>query len=255
MNLRRTFIPLFAFSIACQSPVEQVEQDVTSTEATVDMNEVKMERLSDKLEAKKAASLERWSPETRTLHENGVADVERSGITARAVQVGEEAPEFSLQNQSGDTVRLKDLLERGPVVLTWYRGGWCPYCNLTLHALQQALPEIKAQGATLLALTPELPDSSLSTSEKNDLEFQVLSDLHNGVARDYGVVFKLEEKLAEAYQNGFDLHAYNGDESDELPLAATYVIDTDGKVSWAFLDHDYRKRAEPADIIDHLKTR
>ena len=138
-------------------------------------------------------------------------------------------------------------------MLTWYRGGWCPYCNLTLRALQQALPEIKAQGATLLTLTPEVPDESLSTAEKNELEFEVLSDVHNKVGKLYGVVFKLEENVAQAYQNGFNLHAYNGDDSDELPMGATYIIGTNGIIKWAFLDADYRNRAEPSDIVNELK--
>lgn len=119
--------------------------------------------------------------------------------------------------------------------------------------MQQALPEIKAQGATLLTLTPKVPDQSLSTAEKSELEFEVLSDLHNQVGKKFGVVFKLEDKVAEAYQNGFDLHAYNGDNSDELPMGATYIIGKDGIVKWAFLDADYRNRAEPSDIVAELK--
>jgi peroxiredoxin len=139
------------------------------------------------------------------------------------------------------------------VILTWYRGGWCPYCNITLHYLQEYLPQFQAAGANLLALTPELPDSSLNTSEKHSLKFAVLSDLHNGVAKEYGIVFTLIEEVATAYQNGFGLHEYNGDESNELPLSATYIIDQDGIVRWAFLDKDYRNRAEPADILVALK--
>ena len=163
------------------------------------------------------------------------------------------APDFILNNALGKAISLNEVLKQGPVVLTWYRGGWCPYCNLTLRALQQALPEIKAQGATLLTLTPEVPDESLSTAEKNELEFEVLSDVHNKVGKSYGVVFKIEENVAQAYQNGFNLHSYNGDDSDELPMAATYIIGTNGIIKWAFLDTDYRNRAEPSDIVNELK--
>ena len=125
--------------------------------------------------------------------------------------------------------------------------------TLRCIVLQEELSNFKAQGANLLALTPELPDKSISTSEKHDLQFEVLSDVGNTVARDYGIVFKLTEGVAEKYQKSFDLHGYNGDASDELPLAATYVIDTDGVIRYAFLDADYRNRAEPADIIEALK--
>ena len=106
----------------------------------------------------------------------------------------------------------------------------------------------------MVALTPELPDSSMSTSEKHELEFDVLSDVGNKVARDYGVVFKLTDAVAAHYQKGFNLHAFNGDESNELPLAASYVIDTDGVIRYAFLDVDYRNRAEPSDIVEVLNN-
>ena len=210
--------------------------------------------LKAQLNAKKDQFASNWSTETLAVHENGISVVEKTGITSSAVQVGQKAPNFTLNNALGQAVKLSEVLNDGPVVLTWYRGGWCPYCNLTLRALQQALPEIIAEGATLLALTPEVPDQSLSTAEKNELEFEVLSDLHNQVGKQFGVVFKLEDKVAEVYQNGFDLHAYNGDDSDELPMGATYVIGTDGIVKWAFLDTDYRNRAEPSDIVEALKS-
>ena len=122
-----------------------------------------------------------------------------------------------------------------------------------MRYLQQELPAFKTEGATLIALTPEVPDKSLSTKEKNELEFEVLSDLHNQIAREYGIVYNLIPKLAASFQKGFDLHGYNDDESNELPLAATYVIDREGVVRYAFMDAEYRNRAEPAEIIKVLK--
>ena len=120
---------------------------------------------------------------------------------------------------------------------------------MTLHALQHALPALTEAGARLIALTPELPDRSLSTAEKHALGFDVLSDVGNRVAHTYGVVFKLTPDVAALYQEAFDLHGYNGDTTDELPLAATYVIDRGGVIRWAFLDAEYRNRAEPAAIL------
>lgn len=154
----------------------------------------------------------------------------------------------------GKCINFQSVLDHGPVILTWYRGGWCPYCNLTLQFLQNNLPEFKKYGANLLALTPELPDKSLSTSEKHGLQFEVLSDVGNKVAKQYGLVYKLTDALANVYQNNLGLNDYNGDDSSELPITATYVIDSKGIVKYAFLDADYRKRANISDILDTLKT-
>lgn len=209
--------------------------------------------LQDTLDARKAAFEATADPEKKRVYADGIDAVRNSGILEAARQVGDTAPDFTLNNAIGRPVRLYDALKNGPVVLTWYRGGWCPYCNLTLHRLQEELPRFRAAGATLLALTPELPDSSMSTTEKHALEFDILSDIGNGAARAYGVVFRLTPEVAARYQESFDLHAYNGNASNELPLAATYVIDTKGVIRYAFLSPDYRDRAEPRDILEAVR--
>lgn len=210
--------------------------------------------LKTELDARAAGFAERAPEAIQTLYADGIRAVVEAGVVENAKNVGDEAPGFTLQNQTGDSVSLSTLLEQGPVVLIWYRGGWCPYCNLTLAAYQQRLDEIRDLGATLVALTPELPDKSLSTAQKGELEFQVLSDVGNNVARDYGVVFELTEGVKANYEQAFGMSEYNGDDSGELPLAATYVIDRDGQIRWAFLDADYRNRAEPADVISALES-
>jgi len=149
-------------------------------------------------------------------------------------------------------VTLYDELKKGPVILMWYRGGWCPYCNLTLKAMQDMLPQFEAGGAELVALTPELPDKSMSTAEKNALAFEVLTDKDNTVTRDYGVVFKLTDDVKAYYDKGFGLSEYNGNGKGELPLGATFVIGTNGIVTYAFLDADYRNRAEPIEVLNAL---
>tara|TARA_R110002096_G_scaffold238581_2_gene430119 strand:- start:6791 stop:7504 length:714 start_codon:yes stop_codon:yes gene_type:complete len=214
------------------------------------------ESLAQQLEAYKAKSTAAASESKKAAYEEGVRAVVRAGIVASAKQVGDQAPDFTLTNASGEEVTLSTMLKDGPVVLTWYRGGWCPYCNLTLRALQQKLPEFQAAGAQLLALTPELPDNSLSTSEKNGLEFQVLTDLNHKIAKEYGTLFNLTPEVARLYKEAFNLQQYNGDDAkdNELPLAATYIIDKDGTIQWAFLDADYRNRAEPTDIVAALKA-
>ncbi|MEL6251830.1 MAG: peroxiredoxin-like family protein [Bacteroidota bacterium] len=208
--------------------------------------------LQAQLDARKAAWAEKASDHVKRAYQEGIDAVVEAGVESQAKQVGDKAPDFSLTNATGKEVRLSDYLKKGPVILTWYRGGWCPYCNITLRQLQLELPNFRAKGANLIALTPELPDKSLSTQEKHALDFEVLSDVGNTVARAYGIVFKLTEEVGEMYQNAFDLHAYNGDESKELPLAATYVIAIDGNIQYAFLDAEYRNRAEPSDILKVL---
>ena len=210
-------------------------------------------KLQEQLNEKKQDFEAEASDYIKKIYAEGIAKVANTGILETAINVGDTAPEFTLKNALGTSVVLSDYLTKGPVVLTWYRGGWCPYCNITLQSLQQKLPLFKAEGANLLALTPELPDHSISTKEKNQLDFEVLSDVGNAVAKKYGITYKLIDSVADRYQDSFDLHGHNGDVSSELPLAATYVIDRQGRVQYAFLDAEYRNRAEPAEILEVLK--
>lgn len=213
-----------------------------------------VENLGVLLNTKSKEGAAKFTEEKKQIYADGIKSVENSGITGKALNIGDKAPNFTLKNALNKTVSLYNELENGPVVLTWYRGGWCPYCNITLHYLQEKLPEFKKEGATLLALTPELPDNSLSTSEKNNLEFTVLSDAGNKVGNQFGVVFTLTKEVATIYNTGFGLNEVNGDDSNQLPLAATYVIDQKGIIQYAFLDADYRKRAEASEIIKALEN-
>tara|TARA_R110002049_G_scaffold79613_3_gene202662 strand:+ start:7986 stop:9482 length:1497 start_codon:yes stop_codon:yes gene_type:complete len=210
--------------------------------------------LKSQLEEKKANFEKNADDTKKKIYNEGFADVANSDILSKAKNVGDIAPNFTLKNALGESVTLEDYLKKGPVVLTWYRGGWCPYCNLTLNQLQQELSNFKASGANLLALTPELPDESISTKEKHHLEFEVLSDISNKVAKDYGIVFQLTDDVANIYNKSFELNKHNGDASNELPLAATYIINEEGKIEYAFLDTDYRNRAEPSEITAFLKA-
>ena len=211
--------------------------------------------LTDTLAKQQADSKAMLPPEVRDTMSTATADLAASGIVESAIAVGATAPDFTLPNATGASVQLTQLLSQGPVVLSFYRGQWCPYCNLELRALQQALPDIVNAGATLVAVSPQTPDNSLSTVEKNELTFEVLSDVGNRVARSYGLVFELPEALRPIYAGfGIDLPAHNGDDTFELPIPATYVIGTDGTVSHAFVNADYTKRLEPADIVAALQA-
>jgi peroxiredoxin len=176
-----------------------------------------------------------------------------SGAAEHALKEGEQAPDFTLPDALGQPVTLSHLLQQGPVVLTFYRGAWCPYCNLELHAYQRALPQIQALGATLIAISPQTPDHSLSMVEKRALSFTVLSDVGNVVARRFGLAFTIDAAVRAAHRRvGADLPAFNGDESWELPMAGTYIVDQAGTVRLAFVDPDFMHRLDPSVIIARL---
>ncbi len=170
-----------------------------------------------------------------------------------ALTVGGMMPEFSLSDANGKAVSSNDLLQEGNLVVVFYRGAWCPFCNKYLHSLQGKLPEIKANGGNLVAISVENPDTSMKVSKKQSLEFTVLSDPKLEVARKFGIVFELSKETNEKYIGyGIDLVKANGTPKPELPLSATYVIGKDGKILYAFLEPDYTKRAEPTEIIKVL---
>ncbi|MDD3320228.1 MAG: peroxiredoxin-like family protein [Paludibacter sp.] len=245
-------IGVILFTVSCQNKGiknNQTIMDDSKKQVSNMNNDITLESMLHE----KRDAFNNTAPEAKKkVYAEGLKSVENSGILDKALNVGDKAPDFSLNNSLHKPVGLYAELKNGSVILTWYRGGWCPYCNITLHYLQEKLPEFQKAGATLIALTPELPDQSLTTSEKHKLEFQVLSDIENKIGKQYGVVFKLTPEVADMYQKAFDLHKYNGDESNELPLAATYVIDQNGIIQYAFLDADYRNRAEPTEILKAL---
>lgn len=170
----------------------------------------------------------------------------------QGVRLGAKAPNFTLKDQNGNDINLYTLLESGPVVLKWYRGGWCPLCNMELKGLADKAGEIKELGARLVAISPELPDNALTTVEKNNLNFSVVSDIDNEVGRKFDLVYKLDDETANKYESGFGLSKYNGNKKAEVPLPATYVIDQKGIIRYAFVDADYTKRANVDDVMIHL---
>lgn len=172
-------------------------------------------------------------------------------VRATGLPIGGTAPAFTLPNATGQPVELAALLARGPVVLTFYRGEWCPFCNLELRALQQHLEEITAAGATVVAISPQAPDHSLSLTAKHELSFDVLSDVDQTVIDAYGLLYTVEGDTRDLMEHVFsrDLALENADGSWRLPIPATFVLDGDGIVRAAHVDADYRTRMEPADIV------
>jgi peroxiredoxin len=211
--------------------------------------------LEQELDALEAEFL-RTAPAGRAaLYEAKIEELRADFALETAVNVDETAPDFALLDAAGKSIILKDLLRSGPVVLTFYRGAWCPYCNIQLRAYQSILPQISALGARLVAISPQLPDNSLDTVNKNALTFDVLSDVGNDVARRYGLVYSLAEEIRSALRsNNKALPSINGDESWELPVPATYVIARDRRVALAYIEVDYRKRLEPEALLTCLKS-
>ena len=202
------------------------------------------------------AEFTRTAPAGRpALYEAKIAELRASFVMEAAIGVDDQAPDFALRDPQGKMLSLSDLLRSGPAVVTFYRGGWCPYCNIQLRAYQAALPEIAALGARLVAVSPQLPDGSLSTAETNELTFDVLSDVGNTVARRFGLVYALPEELRAALRsNNKALPGINGDESWELPVPATFVIERDRRVALAAIDVDYRSRLDPVAIVAALRS-
>jgi peroxiredoxin len=146
------------------------------------------------------------------------------------------------------------LWQQGPLIVVFYRGGWCPYCNLELRAWQGMLADVKAKGAQMVAISPQTPDNSLNTQQKNELAFEVLSDSELLASNSFGIAFDLSPELVALYSSvGHDLPKTNGNGRWTLPVPATYVIGTDGVIQFAHLDVDYRNRAEPSDILASIK--
>ncbi|MDQ6957272.1 MAG: peroxiredoxin-like family protein, partial [Mariprofundaceae bacterium] len=176
-----------------------------------------------------------------------------SGIAEQAKNVGDRAPAFNLENSSGELLAMQDFLQQGVLVVNFYRGAWCPYCNLELKAWNNAMPALNKLGANLVSITPNMKEKSSALLQENPFDFDILWDCDNQVAKNYGLVFTLSETLRSIYK-GFDINLpeFDGNVRYELPLPATYVIDADGSILHAFVDADYTKRMDPQDILKLL---
>lgn len=210
--------------------------------------------LQDELRQKTQEDRKNSPEELLQANDRHVQELENKGFSKQGVQPGDKMPDFVLYNALGKKVYSDLLLKRGPLVINFYRGGWCPYCNLELKALQRTLPEIRKQKGELVAISPESPDNSLSTAQKHKLEMEVLSDTDNKLARRFGIVYELPAYLKDVYLRfGLDLSQLHNSDKFELPLPATYVVDSNGIIFYAFANDDFTVRANMEDILDVLK--
>jgi peroxiredoxin len=209
--------------------------------------------LNDQLDSL-TAKLRAMVPAERLLVVDRFAEqLVQSGLADHALKPGDYAPGFELPDGDGMLWRSEDLLRSGPLVIVFYRGRWCAYCNAQLSALQEIHSRIAEAGASMVAISPQTQKHSYMTRDMHKLRFPVLSDQGNHAARKFGLVYRLSPEMQTMYESIMTkLPGYNGDQSWELPLAATYIVQSDGKISWARVDAGWRKRPEPEEILQVL---
>ena len=214
-----------------------------------------MSRLKDTISEYQDAFKSKVPQEIQEIMIAATKKLEDEKLSKNALKVGDIANDFTLPNALGKEVSLNEVLDRNNfAIVSFYRGGWCPYCNIELAALQQRNEEFKALGAELVAISPQSVDESLSTVEKNELKFEVLTDSNNLIAKEYGLVFSLADELKSIYESfKIDIPTSNGEDSYELPMPATYVINKNKEIVFSFISEDYTKRCEPQDILDLIK--
>jgi peroxiredoxin len=206
--------------------------------------------LRERLDAFRAGLMERITPEKRVLLAESEAALLAADRGASVPQPGQSAPDFTLPDQCGESVNLAERLARGPVVLLFFRGGWCPFCTLTLRAWQDAVPALRRAGGQLLAVSPQLLKGCAQTADRDMIDFRILSDQGNRIAELYNVTYELPEGLRSFYLKlGHDLPVINGTGNWVMPLPATFVIGQDGKVARAHIGPLVHQRLEPSEAI------
>ncbi len=214
---------------------------------TTETNEYK--ELNEKISAK-------VDEDTKAKMKQFQEELKAQDIVKNALKEGAEIPAFELANSKGEVIKIAELLKQGPVVINFFRGGWCPYCSLELKKLQDNYQEFKNLGAEIVAISPEREDTTKETKNTNNIQFKVLSDKGATVAKQFGLVFRLSDTVEQIYREKFNIHLeeHNIKENPtEMPVPATYIISQDLKIFKSFIDIDYTKRPEPQDILDELK--
>jgi peroxiredoxin len=183
-----------------------------------------------------------------------IAELIQSRAADKALKEGAQAPDFTLPDAHGQPVTLSSLLQQGPVIVTFYRGIWCNFCNLELNAYQQAMPLLREAGGFVVAISPQTQDHCLTLAERKELTFPVLSDIGNQVARQFGIVFTINERAQAAHKKVHkELPKFNGDDTWEIPIPGTFLIDQSGTIRLSYVDPDFMQRLDPLVIIERLK--
>lgn len=210
--------------------------------------------LQDKLDAFKAQFKTQAPAEAFEAFARSTQELADTGQAERAVKTGDMAPDFTLPDQDGNMVALKDLLAEGPAVVSFYRGVWCPYCNLEMKALEEALGDIKARGASLVAISTQGASDSRKSQKDNGLSFPILSDKNGDLAEKFGIRWTLQDYVIPIHAGfGVELPRIHGDGRWNLPMPARYVIDTDGKVAYSEINPDYTRHPDPSELYPVLE--
>jgi peroxiredoxin len=194
-------------------------------------------------------------PATEAVHARAVAELKEKRLARNILAVGAEAPAFELKDLNGKLISSADLLSKGRLVICFFRGRWCPFCVGQLEAMNLILPQIAQAGASLLAISPQTIQQSFFMGDQHKLRFPLLSDAGNEVARHFGVVYRVPDEQEAIYRRAFiNLPFANGDDSWELPIPATFILNRGGTVLYAAASEDYTERAEPSDILHALQA-
>ena len=202
-----------------------------------------------------ADEVDRLSPEFAGVVGRMVARLKANNVGQSAPQIGEAMPDFILPDQAGQLVRLENLLEQGPVVVSFHRGHWCPYCRLNADGLARIAPEVRRLGAQIVAISPETHQYGAELKSYAKAPFPILADVDNGYALELSLLFWVGDEKREAMQaGGFDIAPYQGNETWMLPIPATFVVGRDGVVKARYIDPDYRHRMDLDDLLAALKS-
>lgn len=251
-DLCRWFVVLAAFVTACASAAIVAGQSTDDGGAAKSVSAIAAEK-------QVAPASFTPSPPAGDLRQRqaafaaGIEAVRRAGILKKALAVGDKAVDFELNDAAGYRIQASELWAMGPLVAVFYRGGWSPVCNAHLMEMQKVLRAIHGEGAQLVAISPETAEEGLATQERNKLTFPVLVDKGNAVARQFGIVYRASERELPLDDVAFDGMEYDAQRGYELPLAATYVIDTGGVIRYAFLEADFSRRAKPQAVLSALR--
>ncbi len=190
------------------------------------------------------------SDDVKNIMKKANEELIQSGLAERALAEGNKLPDFEVKNEKGEMVKVSSLYAKNYLVITFYRGGWCPYCQLELKAYESMLDDFADAGAVVVGISPEVELELKKTRKKNDLSFPLFSDPNNEVAKKLGIAFTLNPEILAVYKKfGIDLEKSQNNKENTLPMPGTYVVDTTGKILFAFINPDYTLRAEPADVL------